>query len=114
VSLQGQLTRGSCARSINRRRQQVEEAMFRNLLIGIAALALANVAMADCDASHAAKHAVPDDQAQSTQPATKTAAAPAAKKKQLARESSDKSKQTAASTLALARDNAPPPDKPAN
>ena len=88
--------------------------MFRNLLIGVAALALSNVALADCDASHAAKHAVPDDQAQSTQPVSKTAAAPGTKKKQVARESSDKTKQNAASTVALAKDNAPPPDKPAN
>jgi hypothetical protein len=88
--------------------------MFRNLVIGVAAVAVANIAWADCDASHAAKHAVPDDQAQSTQPAPKTAAAPATKKKQVARESSDKSKQTAAGTVALARDNAAPPDKPTN
>ena len=89
--------------------------MFRNVLLAVASLAFAGAAMADCDASHAAKHVITDDQAQATQPAAKTAVAPAAQKKQVARESGDRSKQkTAPSPVALARESTPPADKPAN
>jgi hypothetical protein len=92
----------------------MEDAMFRNVLLAVALLAFAGAAMADCDASHAAKHVITDDQAQA-QPAAKTAVAPAAQKKQVARESGDRSKQkTAANPVALARDSTPSADKPAN
>ena len=89
--------------------------MFRNVLLAIASFAFAGAAWPDCDASHAAKHVITDDQAQATQPATKTAVAPAAQKKQVARESGDKIKQkTTPNPIALARDSTPPADKPAN
>jgi hypothetical protein len=89
--------------------------MFRNVLLAVASLAFAGAAMADCDASHAAKRVITDDQAQATQPATKTAAAPVAQKKQIARESGDKTKQkTAPNSVALARESTPPAEKPAN
>ena len=79
--------------------------MIRNVLIALASVAFAGTALADCDASHAAKREITDDQAQATQPAVKTAAAaPAAKKKQVA---SDKSKQPARSSVALAPETRP-------
>ena len=91
--------------------------MFRNVLLALASLGFASAAMADCDASHAAKHEMTDDQAQVAQPAVKTAAAPAAKKKQVASSGnrSDKSKQASTpSKVALARDGTPQADKPTN
>src|SRR5215510_8071548 len=56
--------------------ERPEEAMLRNVLLAVASLAFAGAGMADCDASHAAKSVITDDQAQATQPATKTAATP--------------------------------------
>ena len=89
--------------------------MFRNVLLAVASLAFAGAAFAYCDASHAAKHVITDDQAQAAPPATKSAAAPAPQKKQVARESGDRGKQkTAPSSVALARTSTPPADKPAN
>jgi hypothetical protein len=93
----------------------MEEAMFRNVVLAVASLAFAGAAFADCDASHAAKRVITDDQAQATPPATKSAAAPAPQKKQVARESGERSKQkTTPNSVALARDSTPPADKPAN
>ena len=86
--------------------------MLRNVLIAAASVAFAGTALADCDASHAAKREINDDQAQTTQPAVKTAAtAPVAKKKQVA---SDKSKQPARSSVALAPESTPQSEKPTN
>ena len=91
--------------------------MLRTVLLAVASLTFAGTAMADCSASHAAKQVITDDQAQAAQPAVKTAAAaPAAKKKQAASEgkSTDKNKQAARSSVALASDGAPQGDKPTN
>jgi hypothetical protein len=90
----------------------METAMLRNVLIAFASIAFAGTAFADCDASHAAKREITDDQAKATQPAVKTAAAaPVAKKKQVA---SDKSKQPARNSVALAPESMPQGEKPTN
>ncbi len=93
--------------------------MLRDISLALAVLTFASAAAADCGASHGAKRAITDDQAQATPaPVKKAALTPSRKNVAACRgdcaDQSAKVKESAPGAVALARNAAPEAAKPEN